>query len=87
MDLDILLQRWIPTILVSLLFFALVRALLGSALRALVRPWVIGTVAVLVLVGVIPPSTIGTAIVDSLVFLFGAVHDAYVAVMASTPVG
>lgn len=86
MDLNAVLERWLPLVLVSVLFFVIIKAFLGAAFRQLLRPVVLIGLLLLVVTGVVPLHTVEQGVTNLFVFLFGIVQSAYeVAVLQAAP--
>lgn len=72
-----LLERWVPMLIASFLFFQVVRLLLGLILQRLVTPKVVLIVSLLIVMGFLPLSVVRAVLVGSVVFLFDVIQTAY----------
>lgn len=88
MDVMPVLERWIPIVLVSLLFFKIVQVTLGGLFSNLLKPKVIAILALLIVMGILPIPLVRDLAVNGIVMLFTVVHEAYTIVMSgTTPTG
>ena len=80
---DSLLERWVPTILVSLLFFSVVWIVVGNLVQSILRPKVLLIGGALIALGILPLPYVRELLVGTIVVLFGLVHDAYMIVLGN----
>lgn len=77
---EALIERWIPTLLASLLFFQVVRMFLGEIIQRITRGKILLIVGALVLLGIVPLALVRDVLIGAIVFLYDVVRAAYHAV-------